>query len=147
RLSTVARPAAAPLRVFADEALSLEPLALDTLDGEARRWADVRVSRSPASADEFHGSVRELPVRAWSVSAIETYLDCPFRFFAQHVLKLEEEPGDEEVMDPRRQGQFVHEVFEMFFREWQNAGHRAITPNSLDAARELFADVVDRALE
>src|SRR5438445_2427486 len=50
-------------------------------------------------------------------------------------------------MDPRRQGQFVHEVFEMFFREWQNAGHRAITPNSLDAARELFADVVDRALE
>src|SRR5438445_5250566 len=50
-------------------------------------------------------------------------------------------------MDPRRQGQFVHEVFERFFREWQNAGHRAIMPKNLDAARELFTDVVDRALE
>jgi len=57
-----------------------------------------------------------------SVSAIETYLDCPFKFFAQHVLKLEEEPEDEEVMDPRRQGQFVHDVFERFFAAWQNAG-------------------------
>src|SRR5262249_12132260 len=78
--------------------------------------------------------------------AIETYLDCPFKFFAQHVLQLDEEPDDEEVMDPRRQGQFVHEVFETFFREWQNAGHRAITPRNLDAARELFALVVERAL-
>jgi RecB family exonuclease len=63
------------------------------------------------------------------------------------VLKLEEEPDDEEVMDPRRQGQFVHEVFERFFAEWQSAGHRAITPENLDAARALFTEVVDRALE
>ena len=62
--------------------------------------------------------------RAWSVSALETYLDCPFKFFAQHVLRLEEEPEDEEVMDPRRQGQFVHDVFEDFFREWQAARPR-----------------------
>ena len=61
--------------------------------------------------------------------------------------RLEEEPDDEEVMDPRRQGQFVHEVFEAFFAAWQAAGHRAITPGNLDAARELFTAVVDRALE
>jgi RecB family exonuclease len=81
------------------------------------------------------------------VSAIETYLDCPFKFFAQHVLTLEEEPEDEEIMDPRRQGQFVHDVFEAFFRAWQAAGHRGITPRNLDAAREMFTAVVDRALE
>jgi hypothetical protein len=62
------------------------------------------------------------------------------------VLRLEEEPDDEEVMDPRRQGQFVHEVFEIFFKEWQEAGHRAITPDNLVLARELFTAVVDRAL-
>ena len=81
-------------------------------------------ARSPADAPEFHGTVGDAPVRAWSVSALETYLDCPFKFFAQHVLRLEEEPEDEEVMDPRRQGQFVHEVFEAFFTAWQAAGHR-----------------------
>lgn len=110
-------------------------------------WAEFRHSRSPASADEFHGAIGKGPDRTWSVSALETYLACPFKFFAQHVLRLEEEPDDEEVMDPRRQGQFVHEVFETFFREWSAAGRREITPVHLDAAREMFAAVVDRALE
>jgi ATP-dependent helicase/nuclease subunit B len=148
RLSTIARAAAADARVFVDEALSLEPLALDRLAGEARVWADLRTTRSPAEAPEFHGALGTGPrPRAWSVSALETYLDCPFKFFAQHVLKLEEEPDDEEVMDPRRQGQFVHEVFEQFFRSWQEAGHREVTPTNLDLARQMFTEVVDRALE
>jgi RecB family exonuclease len=50
-------------------------------------------------------------------------------------------------MDPRRQGQFVHEVFETFFREWQDSGRREITSANLPEARELFVSVVDRALE
>jgi len=147
RLTSAASTPIDGARVFADEALSLEPLALDALDEEARRWAELRASRTPGDAAVFHGTVRDVPVRAWSVSAIETYLDCPFKFFAQHVLKLEEEPEDEEIMDPRRQGQFVHDVFESFFRAWQGAGHHAITPQNLDVARELFTAVVERALE
>jgi RecB family exonuclease len=97
------------------------------------------------SAPAFHGQTGAIEPRAWSVSALETYLGCPFKFFAQHVLKLEEEPDDEEVMDPRKQGQFVHEVFEQFFREWQQAGYGAIAPALLDDARTMFVQVVDRA--
>lgn len=147
RLSTVARAPFEDARVFADEALSLEPIAFDPFQGDARNWAELRTTRSPADAPDFHGTVRDVPPRAWSVSAIETYLDCPFKFFAQHVLKLEEEPEDEEVMDPRRQGRFVHDVFERFFAAWQNAGHRAVTPENLGAAHDMFAAVVDRALQ
>ncbi len=147
RLSTVTCAPFADARVFDDEALSLEPIAFDPFQGDARTWAELRTARSPADAPDFHGTVRDLPARAWSVSAIETYLDCPFKFFAQHVLKLEEEPEDEEVMDPRRQGQFVHDVFERFFAAWQIAGHRAVTPENLDAAREMFTAVIDRVLE
>jgi len=147
RLSAVARQPFEEDRVFEDEALSLDPPLVDAIDSAARVWADLRIGRSPADAPEFHGTVRNRSARAWSVSAIETYLDCPFKFFAQHVLKLQEEPEDEEVMDPRRQGKFVHDVFERFFHEWQASGRRAITPGNLDAARETFAGVVDRALE
>ena len=147
RLSSVASQPLDQARVFVDEALSIEPVAFDALEGDARMWAELRASRTPSDAADFHGTVRNVPVRAWSVSAIETYLDCPFKFFAQHVLKLEEEPEDEEIMDPRRQGQFVHDVFEAFFRSWQAAGHRAITQQNLDEAREMFRGVVDRALE
>ena len=146
RLSSVARAPFEDARVFADEALSLEPTTFDPFEGDARGWAEMRTQRSTADAPGFHGTVSGVPARPWSVSAIETYLDCPFKFFAQHVLKLEEEPEDQEVMDPRRQGQFVHNVFERFFTAWQNAGHRAVTPENLDAARELFTTVVDGAL-
>ena len=88
-------------------------------------WAGMRRERLNAALPVFHGSLGPQKSRPWAVSALETYLGCPFRFFAQHVLKLEEEPDDEEVMDPRRQGQLVHEVFETFFRDWQAAVARS----------------------
>jgi len=123
--------------------LSTLPRAVDTTEDVPA--APPRASSRDAPA--FHGSIGAMEMRPWSISAVETYLGCPFKFFAQHVLKLEEEPDDEEVMDPRAQGQFVHEVFEQFFRAWQDAGRGAITPADLDAARELFTAVVDRAAE
>lgn len=133
-------------RVFADEVLAADATSFDGLPEAVRPWAALRHSRPPADAPGYHGVVGPRPPRAWSVSALETYLDCPFKFFAQHVLTLEEEPDDEEVMDPRRQGLFVHNVFERFFAEWQRAGHGAVTPANLDDARGVFADVVEREL-
>lgn len=99
--------------------------------------------RSNPDSPSFHGQTSALPGQPWSVSAIETYVACPFKFFAQHVLRLEEEPDDEEVMDPRSQGRFVHAVFEDFFKRWQEAGHQAIEPANLDLARRLFEEVVE----
>ena len=49
-------------------------------------------------------------------------------------------------MDPRTQGQFVHQVFEAFFRRWQHDGHQAITPDTIDTARTIFAEVVEEFL-
>ncbi|MFN7918320.1 MAG: PD-(D/E)XK nuclease family protein [Vicinamibacterales bacterium] len=129
-----------------DESLALGEEPADTVSDPAREWLSVRKGRVPAADPRFHGAVGERPSRTWSVSALEAYLGCPFKFYAQHVLRLEEEPDDEEVMDPRRQGQFIHEVFETFFTEWQATGHRAITHANLPLARERFVSVVDRAL-
>ena len=138
RLSSVAEAGERDPKRIALQSIDLGPAA--------KEWVDLRMSRTPGTADEFHGRVGARPQRAWSVSALETYLGCPFRFFAQHVLRLEEEPDDEEVMDPRRQGQFVHHVFETFFSEWQASGRLTITPENIDEARHRFAGVVERAL-
>jgi ATP-dependent helicase/nuclease subunit B len=146
RLTTVTRVLPGePL--IGGETIALGEPDADSIPQPAHDWYAMRRDRTPADAPAFHGSAGVLPARTWSVSALETYIGCPFKFFAQHVLRLEEEPDDEEVMDPRRQGQFVHEVFESFFHEWQAAGHRAITPALLPLARELFTGVVDRALQ
>ena len=129
-----------------DERLAVGERQVDGLSSAAQSWLSLRSSRTPAEDTQFHGSTGPRPSRTWSVSALETYIGCPFKFYAQHILRLEEEPDDEEVMDPRRQGQFVHEVFEQFFREWQDAGHREITAGNLESARARFAAVVDAAL-
>jgi ATP-dependent helicase/nuclease subunit B len=106
----------------------------------------MRLSRTSGDDGRFHGQTGSLEPRPWSVSALETYLGCPFKFFAQHVLRLAEEPDDEEVMDPRTEGELVHQVFERFFARWQDDGHQAIAPANLDLARTVFAEVVEDAL-
>jgi len=130
-------------------AMAVAPLpGVTDSDGEnvldtGNEWLALRSSRSSGDASMFHGQTGPLPSKAWSISALETYLDCPFKFFAKHVMQLEEEPDDEEVMDPRRRGQFVHEVFEAFFDRWQRNGHQAITPSTIDKARVVFREVVE----
>jgi RecB family exonuclease len=122
--------------------------ATDTgvLDESAREWLALRRARSSLDAPIFHGQTDRVEGKQWSVSALETYLQCPFKFFAKNVLKLEEEPDDEEVMDPRRRGQFIHDVFEAFFDRWQRAGNQAVTPASIERARAMFHEVVEASL-
>ncbi len=129
-----------------DAMLTADDLRLELLPEAARAWAGLRLSRPPAGEQIFHGDAGAQGERTWSVSAVETFLGCPFRFFARYVLRLEEEPEDEETLDPRRQGEIVHGVFERFFQEWQAQGHRAITLTNLHLARQLFEAQVDREL-
>jgi RecB family exonuclease len=147
RLSTVALARAVASPVFDADALLKDPAQFEHLAAEPRAWASLRAGRPPAERPEFHGVSGPPKARVWSVSGIETYLDCPFKFFARYVLQLDEEPEDEEVLDPRRQGQFVHAVFEEFFRVWQEGQRGGITPDNLDEARQVFETVVDRQLE
>jgi ATP-dependent helicase/nuclease subunit B len=145
-LVTVDRDPIPPGRISIDEALSLDPPALDILAEPESTWARMRTTRSSAESPVFHGQAGARQLRPLSVSAIDTYLECPFRFFAKHELQLEEESGDEEVMDPRKRGHFMHGVFEEFFSAWQESGHGGIAPESLPEARELFAEVLERRL-
>jgi RecB family exonuclease len=120
-------------------------LMIETTENDGRPTEAVPLVAE--DGDEFHGRIGSLASRAWTVSSLDTYLECPFKFFARYVLQLEEEPEDEEIMNPRREGEFVHLVFETFFSEWQSRGHRTIHAANLEQARSLFVEVVDRLLE
>jgi RecB family exonuclease len=122
-LAVMSGVADAPPPVVPDDVLTTDPVAIQALPASARDWATMRMSRASATADRFHGRIGPQTPKAWSVSALETYLGCPFRFFAQHVLRLE-----------------------AFFAAWQASGRRAITPDNIDEARVLFAEAVDRSL-
>ena len=139
------RPTRPRSRIFADEALAAGD-AVAPVRARRRRpqpgWplravasAGRRSARSTAQAG------RAAP-RTYAVSALETLLECPFKFFAERraaASRGTRRRGD--AATPRERGQFVHEVFETFFDAWAGSGRRRDHAGErCDEARTLFAD-------
>jgi RecB family exonuclease len=134
-----------PVRVFQSEALSREPRRPDVLPEAARAWALARLGEAP-DRQRFQGDAGAWTLPRVSVSRLERYLDCPFRFFASEVLRLEEQPEDEDTRTPLERGRFLHELFERFFAEWQQRGHQRIDATLLAEARALFTTICEDTL-
>ena len=112
------------------------------IDGAGAARARGRRVGCGAARDDRAFAARPPATRAaLSLSALERYQDCPFKFFAADVLRLEEAPEDEPALSPRARGRFIHEVFQRFFEAWDARGHGTITSDRLDEARALFAEV------
>jgi len=127
-------------RIFEHEALGLEPVVLDGLAPLARETAEFRLQAPPATDPKFRGSTTGHGAAALSLSALERYQDCPFKFFAADVLRLEEAPEDEATLSPKARGRFIHEAFQRFFEAWDRRGDGTITSDRLDDARTLFEE-------
>ncbi len=132
--------------VFADEALSATPPVEATLSPVASTWLALRRGRSPAARPEFHGDAGPVHSAVYAVTAIDRFLQCPFKYFAHTVLRLPEDVEDEPTMSPRAEGEFVHGVLRAFFETWQSSGLGTITAELLPEARSRFAAVAERAL-
>ena len=126
------------VRIFDYEALGLDPVETSHLGSVAYAAAARRIE---AGGKRRAGETSGHTMPSYSLSALERYQDCPFKFFAADVLKLEEPPEDEPMLSPRARGRFVHEVFQRFFEAWDARGHRTITVDRVDEARALFQDV------
>ena len=126
------------VRIFDYEALGLDPVETGHLGSFARAAAARRIG---AGGRRRAGDTSGHATSAYSLSALERYQDCPFKFFAADVLELEEPPEDEPMLSPRARGRFVHEVFQRFFEAWDARGHGTITVDRVDEARALFQDV------
>jgi RecB family exonuclease/inactivated superfamily I helicase len=148
---------ASTVGIFDYEALGEEPAFPPDRDarrsvGEAglgldvHEWARRRFAALPARDPALHGQTQPHRPEAYSLSALERYQDCPFKYFAADVLRLEEPVEDEPALSPRARGRFIHEVFERFFREWDAAGLGTIAPDRIDEARALFASIADPLL-
>jgi RecB family exonuclease len=126
----------------ADVALHVTAL----VQSEADAWRALRQSRSSIELPAFHGAAGAVAPRVYSVTSLDRYRQCPFKYFAADVLALEEEPDDRPGLTVQERGQFVHEVFRDFFERWSRTGQGAIEAMNLGEARTLFAAVVDEHL-
>jgi ATP-dependent helicase/nuclease subunit B len=142
----VDRPESPRALVFTDEALSAILPVDAARSPAASAWLARRRDRSAATRAEFHGEAGPVDSTVYAVTAIDRFLECPFKYFAHTVLRLPEDVDDEPTMTPRAEGEFVHGVLRAFFDAWQSAGFGAIAPELLPEARRRFAAVAEQAL-
>src|SRR5690606_33742018 len=136
-------PEVTPL--FADEILTTD-LAVEGLDANTAMWLRLRRDRALADEAAYSGLVEARAPDVYRVSQIDRYVSCPFRYFAQHVLRLEEERREGVGLTPLERGSLIHSLLEQFYRRWQDEGHGAVTTANLPEAHALFADVTEAAL-
>jgi ATP-dependent helicase/nuclease subunit B len=116
-----------------------------------RRSASERWARARPRWSEYDGLVRvtdatrpflqsqRLGTRPYSVSALQNYAYCPYRFLLSALYRLEplEEPEPLERMDPLTKGSLFHEVLAEFFRALQQQ-KMAVTTAPMDRVLEIL---------
>ncbi len=78
-----------------------------------------------------------------SPSAIETYLECPYRWFVERRLRLN---GLDEGFGSLEKGTFAHDVFARFFNELASRGVYHLDMACADEMQELLDDIFDDSL-
>jgi RecB family exonuclease len=140
------QPAIAPARIFDHEALAIEPVNPTGAIGHAATWLVLRQQLAATDAARFHGSTGPRDPGAYAVSRLERYVECPFKYFAAYVLRLDEEREEQSGLTPQERGQFLHTLFESFFREWNDAGRGALTADTLEDALAHFERIAETRL-
>lgn len=109
---------------------------------------------SSTSAEDARILERLDPVAAptpMSASRLGTFGECGYRYFLQHVLKLERaiEPEERRRLDPLERGTLFHEVAELFLRSRRDRGLLPIknTDEEREELRELATHQLERWVE
>lgn len=100
------------------------------------------VMKSEAIREEL--AARYGPGCVFSVTQLETYADCPFRFFLERLLDVEAPREADEGFDYRVRGTILHDALEAFHVRYRG---KAISEIDQCEALEAMEDAADRAFE
>ena len=94
---------------------------------------DGLIGSDPALAERFGEEA------VFSVTALETYADCPFRFYLERVLGLAPLPPADPGLTGEERGSLVHRIACRFYAGWRRDGNGAVTEASYpDALRRIL---------
>ena len=131
--SAIAGTPLSPARIFSDEILSG--------NAAASPWLAARLQRPPLDHPQYSGRGLPQAPQAYRVSKVDRYVICPFQYFAESVLKLAEDPEEAPGLTPMERGTLMHDLFERFYRAWDEGGNGTITPAKLPEAVAMFAEM------
>jgi len=128
-----------------------QPFAVrELLERLAEPLAVVRARSAPGAGDlfkEWNGDISEqvklglvkinLPAM-WSVSRLNDFGKCPFRFWISHVLKLSKLKEPEAGLDPLLKGELYHKALELFYTRLKAENLTILAPGLEAQDRVLF---------
>jgi len=128
-----------------------------SLRGRWARWQekwsehDGLVTKRPSIVEILES--QRLTARPYSVSALQNFAACPYRFLLSAIYRLEprEEPAPLEEMDPLTKGRLFHRIQAQLQRELKDKGllpvKTAQLPQALKMLDRTVKDVADEAYE
>jgi RecB family exonuclease len=106
---------------------ALRPQIEGSRDAHTARWRTPRLTvydgvlteRSREGLEQRGGLERTL-----SASSLESYAECPYRYFLRNVLGIKKEPEPDRIqrLEPMERGSLVHDVLERFLTECGDEG-------------------------
>ena len=126
-----------------------ESLRRSVVDRWARgqsRWSpnDGLTRITPHVAEAL--AAQRLGARPYSLSALQKFSACPYQFTLSAIFRLQplEQPEPLQRMDPLTRGSLFHEIQARFFRELQARRQLPVTAATIDAARTVLDDTIER---
>ena len=96
----------------------VEKVATYSLDVKAAERTLVTVVKSPAVLQELHDRFVE-GQGSFSASSLNSYLDCPLKFYYQYVRQIKEQDEVTEEVDASLFGDIYHKVMERLYKPFQ----------------------------
>ncbi|HVO29320.1 MAG TPA: PD-(D/E)XK nuclease family protein [bacterium] len=138
--------------------LARNPFAEHVLASERNRWGEHRFTVHdgwlvPAAGDaEWRAALDAVAFRPGaevSATRLETYANCPYRYFLRYGLGLAalEEPERQLTVNPLERGELIHAALERFWREEMRAHTVPIPEEAMAAAQERIAAIAHRLLD
>ena len=82
--------------------------------------------------------------RIFSVTELETYLECPVRYFLGRIIGLDVEESTPGEVSPADRGRMVHDILARFYRQrLERSGRASFRRDELPAARDLMRATVE----
>lgn len=85
--------------------------------------------------------------KAYSVSALETYVKCPFSFYLGTVLGLKALPEVEITLSPADRGSLVHQVLAQFYSQWCDERGNSPVEEERELAWERLRAIAEAELD
>ncbi len=120
----------------------------------SRLHLSTQILTSPTVAGHFEVTQTKIkqpegpaPIKrnAFSLTDLELYATCPFKFYASKHLKLGDRPRDDVDIAGDVQGNFVHRVLERIYREHSDLYREALTYDVyLERLKKTARDLIDQ---